>query len=56
MGIWTFIQDQVLGMQWLSAAIGRGLEALGLDLSGRLGAAYSFSSTMSSKSPSCSAC
>ncbi len=42
MGIWTFIQDQVLGMQWLSAAIGRGLEALGLDLSGRLGGSVQF--------------
>lgn len=42
MGIWTFIQDQVLGMQWLNAAIGRGLEALGLDLSGRLGGSVQF--------------
>ena len=42
MGIWTFIQDQVLGMQWLNAAIGRGLEALGLDLSGRLGGSGQF--------------
>ena len=42
MGIWTFIQDQILGMQWLNAAIGRGLEALGLDLSGRLGGSVQF--------------
>ena len=42
MGIWTFIQDQILGMQWLNAAIGRGLEALGLDLSGRLGGSVQY--------------
>lgn len=42
MGIWTFIQDQILGMQWLNAAIGRGLEALGLDLSSRLGGSVQF--------------
>ena len=42
MGIWTFIQDQILGMQWLNAAIGQGLEALGLDLSGRLGGSVQF--------------
>ena len=42
MGIWTFIQDQVLGMQWLNAATGRAMEALGLDLSGRLGGSVQF--------------
>ena len=42
MGIGTFLQDQVLGMKWLNAAIGRGLEALGLDLSSRLGASVQF--------------
>ena len=29
--IWFFFQDQILGMKWLNALIGRGLEALGLD-------------------------
>lgn len=42
MGIGTFLQDQVLGMKWLNAAIGRGLEALGLNLSSRLGASVQF--------------
>ena len=32
MGVWDFIQDQVLGMQWLNALIGMGLSALGLDV------------------------
>ena len=35
MGVWDFIQDQVLGMQWLNALIGMGLSALGLDVTGR---------------------
>ena len=30
MGIWTFFQNQILGMQWLNAVIGALLEALGL--------------------------
>ncbi|MBQ3108131.1 MAG: permease [Clostridia bacterium] len=32
MNIGAFLQDQVLGMQWLSDLMGRGLSALGLDL------------------------
>ena len=42
MGIWTFIQDQVLGMQWLNRGIGRGLSALGLDTGSRLGGSIQF--------------
>lgn len=42
MQIWQFIQDQILGMKWLNAAIGRGLAALGLDLSSRLGGSIQF--------------
>ncbi len=37
MGVWTFIQDQLLGMKWLNGLIGAGLEALGLDVDGRVG-------------------
>ena len=37
MNIWTFIQDQVLGMQWLNQLIGQGLSAVGLDVTGRVG-------------------
>ena len=39
---WTFLQDEVLGMRWLSRLIGRGLTALGLDVSGRLGGSMLF--------------
>lgn len=42
MGIWTFIQDQLLGMKWLNGLIGAGLEALGLDVDGRLGGSVQF--------------
>lgn len=30
--MWTFIQDQILGMKWLSVLIGNMLNALGLDI------------------------
>lgn len=39
---WQFIQDQILGMKWLEALIGRGLEALGVDLSARWGGSLHF--------------
>lgn len=42
MGVWTFIQDQVLGMQWLNRLIGTGLSALGLDVEGRVGGSVQF--------------
>ena len=42
MGVWDFIQDQVLGMQWLNALIGMGLSALGLDVTGRIGGSIQF--------------
>jgi uncharacterized protein len=32
---WDFVQNQVLGMKWLNELVGRGLSALGLDLSNR---------------------
>ncbi len=38
----SFIQDQVLGMKWLNALIGRGLSALGLDTSSRWGGSIQF--------------
>ena len=40
--VWLFIQDQVLGMQWLNALIGRGLTALGLDTASRWGGSVQF--------------
>ena len=40
--MWTFIQDQILGMKWLSFLIGNLLNALGLDITGRLGGTVLF--------------
>lgn len=40
--IWTFLQDQILGMKWLNGAIGSLLSALGLDISSRLGGSLQF--------------
>ena len=40
--IWEFIQDQVLGMQWLRELIGNGLAVAGLDLSSRAGGSILF--------------
>ena len=40
--IWTFIQDQILGMKWLNRAIGSLLETFGLDTSARLGGSIQF--------------
>ena len=40
--IWSFIQNQVLGMKWLNEAIGRGLTALGLDHTTRWGGSVQF--------------
>ena len=42
MGVWDFIQNQVLGMQWLNALIGMGLSAIGLDVTGRIGGSIQF--------------
>ena len=40
--VWNFIQDELLGMQWLNRLMGRGLSALGLDVTGRLGGSLQF--------------
>lgn len=40
--IWFFFQDQILGMKWLNALIGRGLEALGLEPDGLWGGILQF--------------
>lgn len=42
MRVWLFIQNQILGMKWLSALIEKGLNALGLDTAARLGGGISF--------------
>lgn len=40
MGAW--IQDQILGMKWLNVLIGNLLEALGLDITGKIGGSIQF--------------
>ena len=42
MQLWQFIQNQVLGMQWLNEVIGAMLSAAGLSLDGRLGGSIQF--------------
>ena len=40
--IGQFITDQILGMKWLNALIGKLLSALGLDTAGRIGGSVQF--------------
>lgn len=40
--IWLFIQNQVLGMNWLNEVIGNGLYAVGFDVSSRIGGSIRF--------------
>ncbi len=40
--MWTFIQDQILGMKWLNSLIGKLLSAIGLDISTRIGGSIQF--------------
>ena len=42
MGIWDFLQAQVLGMGWLHDLVGSVLTRLGLDISGRIGGSLHF--------------
>lgn len=42
MGVWQWIQDQLLGMKWLNELIGRGLSLLGLEVGERLGGSLQF--------------
>lgn len=40
--MWTFIQDQILGMKWLKDIIGNLLNGLGLDITGKIGGTIHF--------------
>lgn len=40
--VWEFIQNQILGMQWLNELLGMGLSALGLDIHTQIGASVQF--------------
>ena len=46
MGIWDFVQSQVLGMKWLNESIGTFLSMLGLNINTRLGGSIQFFCTM----------
>lgn len=40
--MWTFLQDEVLGMKWLNRLIGKAVETFGLDPAGRIGGSIQF--------------
>ncbi len=40
--LWNLFQDEILGMKWLNRLIGSGLEAVGLDTTGRVGGSIQF--------------
>ena len=42
MSVWSFIQEQILGMSWLNELIGGLLSAVGLDRTGRVGGSIQF--------------
>ena len=42
MGVWQFLQGEILGMNWLNRLLGSGLSALVLDTGGRLGGSVQF--------------
>ena len=40
--MWSFIQDQILGMKWLNELIGEALANYGLDMTSKLGGSFQF--------------
>ncbi|MFI3141281.1 MAG: permease [Clostridia bacterium] len=40
--VWNFIQNQILGMSWLNELIGSLINAVGLDIDGRIGGSLQF--------------
>ena len=40
--MWTFIQEQILGMKWLNVLIGNLLNTLGLDTAEKIGGTVQF--------------
>ncbi len=42
MSVWDFIQDQILGMQWLNELVGAMLTSFGMDITGQVGASVQF--------------
>ena len=42
MSIWSFIQNQVLGMKWLYSLVGNLINLIGLDITSKLGGSIHF--------------
>ena len=42
MGIWDFIQNQILGMRWLHDLVGAALSGLSLDINTKIGGSIHF--------------
>ena len=40
--MWSFIQEQILGMKWLNVLIGKLLNAVGLDTGTKIGGTVQF--------------
>lgn len=40
--MWSFIEEEILGMRWLNELVGRALSSLGLDVGSRLGGSLQF--------------
>ena len=40
--MWTFIQEQILGMKWLNVLIGNLLNTLGMDTTEKIGGTIQF--------------
>lgn len=40
--MWDFIQNQILGMRWLSSLVGAALSAAGVDTGGKIGMSVQF--------------
>ena len=40
--VWSFIQNEILGMRWLNELLGMGLSALGVDTASRIGGSVQF--------------
>lgn len=40
--MWSFIQEEILGMKWLNELVGRALSSLGFDVGSRLGGSLQF--------------
>ena len=51
MGIWDFIQNQILGMRWLHDLVGAALSGLSLDINTKIGGSIHFFNNHPDKKP-----